>query len=284
MKLILAFLLFVTPAFAQLDTGAIVGYVHDQSGSAVQSASILVTSQATSAQWTVITDEHGEFVTPPLRTGIYSVRVEAPGFKTETKENITIQVQDRLRVDFDMAIGAVTENITVSADSQLIESETSSLGQVISSKRITDLPLNGRDYLQLATLTTGVVRTSSGTNGNVGGSSTGGQNSFVANGARGTLNNFLLDGIDNNSNDNGGLILRTSVVGPGEKILDGSIRKEFNLFNEQKLELRAEFFNMLNHPYFAQPDNFLDDGSAFGTITSLSIPMRQVQFGLKYRF
>ena len=58
----------------------------------------------------------------------------------------------------------------------------------------------------------------------------------------------------------------------------------FNLLKEQKLEFRAEFFNMLNHPYFAQPDNFLDDGDAFGTITSLSIPMRQVQFGLKYRF
>lgn len=78
---------------------------------------------------------------------------------------------------------------------------------------------------------------------------------------------------------------RNILTGPGETILDGSIRKEFNLLKEQKLEFRAEFFNMLNHPYFDQPDNSLDDGpGAFGTITSLSIPMRQVQFGLKYRF
>ena len=78
---------------------------------------------------------------------------------------------------------------------------------------------------------------------------------------------------------------RNILVGPGEKILDGSIRKEFTLIKKQKLEFRAEFFNMLDHPYFAQPDNFLDDGpGSFGTITSLSIPMRQVQFGLKYRF
>ncbi len=78
---------------------------------------------------------------------------------------------------------------------------------------------------------------------------------------------------------------RNILVGPGEKILDGSIRKEFTLIKKQKLEFRAEFSNMLDHPYFAQPDNFLDDGpGSFGTITSLSIPMRQVQFGLKYRF
>src|SRR5207248_10757314 len=93
----------------------------------------------------------------------------------------------------------------------VIQSETSSLGKVNMNKQITELPLNGRDYNQLATLSTGVVSTSSGTNGNSSGSSTGGQNSFVPNLTRGTLNNFLLDGIDNNSNDNGGLVLRTNV-------------------------------------------------------------------------
>ena len=107
MKLILAFLLLVTPAFAQLDSGTIVGYVRDQSGAAVQSATVLITSQATNAQWTVTSDDHGEYVSPPLRAGMYSVRVEAPGFKSATKENITVQVQDRLRIDFDMSIGAV---------------------------------------------------------------------------------------------------------------------------------------------------------------------------------
>ena len=143
MKLVLAFLLLVTPAFAQLDSGTIVGYVRDQSGAAVQSATVLITSQATNAQWTVTSDDHGDYVSPPLRAGMYSVRVEAPGFKSATKENITIQVQDRLRIDFDMTIGAVSENVEVSADSQVIQTETSSLGQVISSKQITDLPLNG---------------------------------------------------------------------------------------------------------------------------------------------
>lgn len=68
-------------------------------------------------------------------------------------------------------------------------------------------------------------------------------------------------------------------------MLDGSIRKEFATTETQRLEFRAEFFNMVNHPNFAQPDNFIDDGpGAAGVITSLAMPMRQIQFGLKYRF
>jgi Carboxypeptidase regulatory-like domain len=228
MKWLLAFFALVTPAFAQLDSGIIVGTLHDPSGAAVGSATVTFTSNATSAEWKVMTDDKGEYVSPPLRVGRYTVRAEASGFKSQTKENVTLQVQDRLRVDFDMVIGAVTENVLVSGDAAPIQTETSSLGQVVNSQQITDLPLNGRDYTQLATLTTGVVRTSSGTNGNVGGSSTGGQNSFVANGARGTLNNFLLDGIDNNSNDNGGVVLRTNVDAIEEfKIQTNSFSSEF---------------------------------------------------------
>src|SRR6185437_690890 len=78
---------------------------------------------------------------------------------------------------------------------------------------------------------------------------------------------------------------RNVLIGPGVNLLDGSIRKEFAVTEAQRIEFRAEFFNMLNHPNFGQPDNFIDDGpGAAGTITSLAIPMRQIQFGLKYRF
>jgi hypothetical protein len=225
---LLAFFVLATSAFAQLDTGAIVGTLRDPSGAALAAATVTLISQGTNAEWKVQTDDNGEYVSPPLRVGLYSVRAEAQGFKSQTKENVTLQVQDRLRVDFEMVIGSITENIVVSGQAAPIQTETSSLGQVVNSQQITDLPLNGRDYIQLATLTTGVVSTRSGTNGNVGGSSTGGQNSFVANGARGTLNNFLLDGIDNNSNDNGGVVLRTNVDAIEEfKIQTNSFSSEF---------------------------------------------------------
>lgn len=78
---------------------------------------------------------------------------------------------------------------------------------------------------------------------------------------------------------------RNILIGPGVNLLDGSIRKEFAITETQRVEFRAEFFNMLNHPNFAQSDNFIDDGpGAAGVITALAFPMRQIQFGLKYRF
>ena len=78
---------------------------------------------------------------------------------------------------------------------------------------------------------------------------------------------------------------RNSLIGPGQNVFDGSLRKTFSLTESQKLEFRTEFFNSFNHPNFAQPDNFIDDGpGAAGTISSVAIDMRQIQFGLKYSF
>ena len=218
----------LTGALAQVDTGTIAGTVRDSQGATVANAAVTIVDVATNATVKTNTDSTGDFVSPPLKPGTYKVAVEAPGFKTQTRPSIVVQVQDRLRLDFDMAVGAVSENVLVTAETPAIQSETSSLGEVVAAKQIEDLPLNGRDYVQLATLTTGVVRTSSGTNGNTGGSSTGGVNSFVANGTRGTLNNFILDGIDNNSNDNGGVVLRTNVDAIQEfKLQTNSYSAEF---------------------------------------------------------
>src|SRR3954447_13570794 len=210
-QILLLVLLTAAVASSQVDTGTITGTISDSQGARVGSATVTFLEVATGITATTQTQSSGEYSSPPLRPGDYKVTAEAQGFKTESRTGLTLRVQDRLRVDFTMSPGAVSENIEVNSELPQIQSETSSLGQVIMSRQITELPLNGRDYTQLATLSTGVVRTSSGTNGNSGGSSTGGQNSFVANGTRGTLNNFLLDGIDNNSNDNGGLVLRTNV-------------------------------------------------------------------------
>ena len=78
---------------------------------------------------------------------------------------------------------------------------------------------------------------------------------------------------------------RNNLIGPGQNVFDGSLRKVFTLTEAQHLEFRAEFFNALNHPNFSQPDNFIDDGpGAAGVISSIAIPMRQIQFGLKYTF
>src|SRR5215475_9538990 len=221
-------LLAVPVMFAQVDTGTIAGSVHDSQGAAVAAATITFVETGTNTTSRTQTDGSGDYASPPLRPGNYKIMASAPGFKTETRGTIVVQVQDRLRQDFSMAVGAVSENVVVTAEIPSIQTDTSSLGEVVTAEQITELPLNGRDYIQLATLTTGVVRTSSGTNGNTGGSSTGGLNSFVANGTRGTLNNFLLDGVDNNSNDNGGVVLRSNVDAIQEfKLQTNSYSAEF---------------------------------------------------------
>jgi hypothetical protein len=199
---------------AQVDTATIVGTVQDSSGAVVPGATVTATSVGTNNKASTHTDSAGNYVITPLKIGGYTVAVEAQGFKLETRSGVVLQVQDRLRVDFTLQVGAITEAVNIAAEVPLVQTESSALGNVIGSRQITDLPLNGRDYTQLATLTAGVAKitengggingATSATNGNAGGA-------FAVNGTRGNLNNFMLDGIDNNSNDNAGNILRTSV-------------------------------------------------------------------------
>lgn len=228
MRLMLLGFVIAAALSAQVDTGNIVGSVRDASGASVPGAKVTIKESNTGLTVSTTSDQSGTYASGPLHVGTYAVRVEASGFRPEEKANLVLQVQDRLRVDFEMQVGNITEIVQVEAETPLVQAETSSLGQVIASQQITSLPLNGRDYLQLATLTTGVVKTGGGTNGNIGGSSSVGSDSFVANGARGTLNNYILDGVDNNSNDNGGAILRTNIDAIQEfKIQTNSYSAEF---------------------------------------------------------
>ncbi|MFN7998516.1 MAG: TonB-dependent receptor [Bryobacteraceae bacterium] len=199
---------------AQVDTATIVGTVHDSSGAVVPHAAVTATATDTNIKSSAVSDPNGDFIITPLKIGKYSVSVEAPGFKREMRSGILLQVQDRVRVDFTLQVGSLSEAVNIEAETPVVQTDTSALGDVIASRQITDLPLNGRDYTQLATLTTGVVKitengggingASTASNGNAGGA-------FAVNGTRGNLNNFMLDGIDNNSNDNAGNILRTNV-------------------------------------------------------------------------
>jgi hypothetical protein len=94
---------------AQVDTGNIVGTLHDPSGAAVPSATITIVEKSTNASTVVHSDDKGEYSSPPLHVGTYSVTAEAPGFKATTRDNLTLQVQDRLRIDFDMQVGQISE-------------------------------------------------------------------------------------------------------------------------------------------------------------------------------
>ncbi|HZR58868.1 MAG TPA: TonB-dependent receptor [Terriglobales bacterium] len=218
-------------AYGQADMATIVGRVVDSSGAGVTNAAVTIVNLGSNLKTSAKTNIEGEYVATPLRIGDYSINVEAPGFKAATRAGIVLQVQDRLRVDFVLQVGSTNEQITVTDAPPLLQSETSALGDVVRSQQITDLPLNGRDYTQLVALTTGVTKitengsimngSASATDGNAGGS-------FAVNGTRGLLNNFLLDGIDNNSNDYGRNSLVTNVDAIAEfKIQTSNYSAEF---------------------------------------------------------
>jgi hypothetical protein len=141
----------------QVDTGAVSGAVMDQTGAVIPGARVVVTQLETNVRSEVHTDRLGLYTTPPLRSGRYEISVTKDGFQAQRSEPFDLRVQDRAVINFQLQIGTTSTEITVSAVAPLLESETSSLGQVIQDKAITDLPLNGRNFIQLATLTAGTL-------------------------------------------------------------------------------------------------------------------------------
>jgi len=182
-----------TPLWAQKDAGAIVGLVRDPSGAVVPDAKVTVTDVDRGNALTLTTNGDGEYVASPLRIGQYTVAVEKKGFKKAVAGPVQVNIQDRLSVDVKLQTGMATEVVTVSSERPQLETETSELGQVVDSKTINALPLNGRNYAQLALLGTGIAAAEPGSRVET-------TYGFSSNGARSLQNNFLLDGIDNNAN------------------------------------------------------------------------------------
>ena len=179
-------------AWAQKDAASVVGTVKDPSGAVVAGAHITITDVDRGVSFVAPTDGSGNYVASPLRIGHYTIKVAMKNFKTAIIGPINLQLGQRLEVNVSLEIGAVTQSVRVSANPAL-ETQTSDLGQVVDNRAITDLPLNGRNFSQLAQLAAGIAPSEpGGANENTFG--------FSANGARSYQNNYLLDGIDNNSN------------------------------------------------------------------------------------
>lgn len=185
-------LIFGSLSVAQLPTGQITGIITDSSGAVVAGVDVEAQNQSTGVALKTVTNESGVYTFPVLTPGPYSVVVHKAGFESVTRPGIDLQVSQIARIDFSLKVGSTREMIEVKGATPLLDSATASLGQVIESRAVSDLPLNGRNFLQLAKLSTGVLEPKQGDRGTTGGS-------FIANGVRAQLNNFLLDGVDNNS-------------------------------------------------------------------------------------
>jgi len=188
--LVLAGLLYPRLASAQFDSATVLGAVVDASGAVVPGATVTLRNADTGITATTVTDTQGNFQFLNVRIGTYSVRAELQGFSAAVADNIAVTVNARQRVDLTMKVGDIGETVQVTGAARLLESESSDRGQVIGREQIVNLPLNGRAYADLALLSPGVRKSSI---------SESRDGSFNVNGLRSSLNNFILDGVDNNS-------------------------------------------------------------------------------------
>src|SRR2546425_7626913 len=220
--------IFAFSTVAQTNKAEIVGTVTDSNGAAVQGATVTITKVDTNTSRTVTSGDSGQYEAPLLEIGTYKVTATKQGFQTVTQENVVLQTNDRLRIDLTLPPGNVSGVVTVTAGAPLVETESSDRGTVVTGREVTELPLSGRNFTQLATLMPGVAAASNAGFGGTGpdarqfnngdpragdggpGSSNSqgstensrfarsGSGALTVNGQRSTNNNFSLDGVDNN--------------------------------------------------------------------------------------
>src|SRR5215472_11358053 len=178
-------------AFAQIDTGAIVGSVLDPSGAAIPKASITATNSATHEVLTTTSNSVGQYQFTGVRVGVYSVKATAPGFSAQVINEVQIDVQSRPSIDFKLPIGDATQTVQVESAAPLLNTQTADVGGVVQQRQIRDLPLNGRRYSDLALLEPGIQKDPTVSNA--------APDRFSSNGNLETQNYFSLDGIENNS-------------------------------------------------------------------------------------
>src|SRR5580700_10824103 len=231
--IVCAGLLALSPVLFGQAAGSFSGNVTDRSGSSVPGATVTVVSQGTGLTRTAKTDDVGHYLIPLLPVGSYTVRVESKGFRTSESTDLTLQVQEARELDFTLVPATVVTSVAVSGAAAIaVETTNPSLGQVINSEEVSQLPLNGRDFVQLATLTAGATAETnygsfftSGTDSEV---AARGSFSLSVGGSRPNSTDWLLDGVDNNELTAGGVGVLSSIDDIAEfKVLTYSYSAEF---------------------------------------------------------
>src|SRR5579864_619663 len=205
---VFALAIFPGLVLAQVDRGSMVGIITDPAGGRVPGAQVTVTNHSTNQAVQVSTDETGYYAADLLRIGTYSVSVEKQGFEKAIEPSVEVGVNQAARVDIALKVGSSSETVEVTAAAPLLQTEASSLGTIETERRISDLPLNGRNFIQLAYL-------GPGANGGQTGSNVSGavfeneraDEAVSVNGLRVSNNNFLLNGVDNNEFGLGGVVV-----------------------------------------------------------------------------
>jgi len=203
-KLRVAFLLILSVAscLAQVATGNLRGTVVDSTGAVLPACSVLIANTQTGFQRMLTTNDRGDFNAPSVPIGIYDVTIELHGFQKTTLTGIELRVDQTATIPIELKPGTVNESVEVTAAAPLLDSQISSLGQVIENKQILDMPLNGRNPFALGTLAGGTVQFQ-GLTTNL---------PIVASGGRYNANDILLDGVDNNLRNYAGSVGRAGLA------------------------------------------------------------------------
>ncbi|WP_433973244.1 carboxypeptidase regulatory-like domain-containing protein [Tunturiibacter lichenicola] len=180
--------------FGQVDEGSINGTVTDAANAIIPNAHVTLLNTDQGLTLETVTNGSGVYIFSPVRIGHYSVTVTAPGFSTTSQKNLTVSVGQNLQVNVELKLGETTTTVDVTTAPPQLETDESSVGQVMTERTVNSLPLNGRNFTFLAQLGAGVNSSQADTRGNAA------SGAFTANGLRPAQNNYLLDGIDNNSN------------------------------------------------------------------------------------
>jgi hypothetical protein len=178
-------------AYAQIDTGSIVGSILDPSGAAIPKATVTATNTATNEVLTTISNSAGQYQFTALRVGVYDVKATAPGFGAQVVSGVQIDVQSRPSINFNLRVGDASQTVQVESTAPLLNTQTADVGGVVQQQQIRDLPLNGRRYADLALLEAGIQKDPTVSNAAA--------DRFSSNGNLETQNYFSLDGIENNS-------------------------------------------------------------------------------------
>jgi hypothetical protein len=260
--LVMMFGLLAAPAWAQFETGSVVGTVRDTTGGVLPGVTMTLFSADTGVATLKVTDEHGSYEFFTVRPGVYKVTAELPGFAPAAVDQVKVDVSARLRVDVELKVGTLNEGVEVRAQAPLVETDTSERSQVITGAQTQALPLNGREYSALALLTTGVRQSAlnKSTNG------TPREGAFNVNGLRSVFNNFLIDGVDNNAYGTSNQGFSNQVMQPAPDAV-----AEFRVVtNNQSAEYGRAAGATINVSYRSGSNAFHGDGWEFNRNTSLN--------------
>jgi hypothetical protein len=273
-----------SPAGAQSVSGTILGTVTDASGAVISKAKVTVINEGTGLTRTVEADSSGDYSVPSIPTGRYTITAEMSGFKTLALSNVEVSVDQRVRIDLKLEVGAMTESVTVEAVSPLVQTSSSELGTTVDDQQIEALPLNGRNFVNLTRTVPGVLRGIPGANIDGAGSlAWRASASFSANGQRPRDNNFMLDGVDNNET-----WLQTVVIFPSVDALDefklqtSTYSAEFgrSLGGVVNLQIKSGTNNMRGSGFEFHRNDAFDANNFFNNRAGRGKPdFKQNQFG-----